>query len=421
MKFVLKTLIFFLLYTIVFRPQYFFLPASVNVTFGIIGILSYVLFNKEWILNNEGWEGIKPIFDSVLPFLVIAVLSGIFNLGGDGYFIKYAVSVFLSFFSLFTPVYLIYKVYGNVRFETILNYLILCNIVYLTLAVAMFLLPGLRDVLLSLLNSEERTLEALQITEGLRLQAFGTSFFNAGVMEGFFLVLLALCVKFEMFEKNGRIFLLLCILIFGLISFFLARTAVIGLLMALFILMTYYLGQSKRNIGEPITVIVVCVLAVVGIFACNPHVLDNFSSMFLWAFEAFYNYSYTGSFETYSTSTTLGMFEIIPDNIKTWMIGDSLWIDSRGAYYMETDVGWLRMTFYFGVLGVLSMLFYFFHSLRTIYVNHLYNYWGDKGYFAFRMMLIYVMIMNLKGFADIFYLSILFYYCECNSPSNETE
>lgn len=418
MKNCVKLVIVALLYIIIFKPEFIFFPASVSITFGSLGFLFFLVFCNEWVRNNEGWLGIKPILKAVSPFLIVAIISSVLNGGGDGFFIKYAVSVFLALFAFFTPIYLINKVYGEVSFEIVVKYIIVCNVIYLVLSVLMFLSSGLRDILLSFLRIEGGTLVALDISEGLRLQGFGVSFFNAGVIEGFYLILIALCIKFEVFGRGGRKILLICFLLFGLLGTFVSRTTLVGLLLGLLIIITYYIKTSPANIVEPISVLIVCSLIVGGIFVLNPNYFDDFSAIFKWAFEIFYNYAYTGNFETSSSNYTLRMYGIIPDNFKTWIIGDALWIDKRDfTYYMGTDVGWFRMVFYFGILGVISMCHYFYNSLKLVFENHMGNYWGEKGKTAFRFFLLYAIILNLKGFADVFFLSALFYFCECSNNS----
>ena len=415
MKFILKIASLILIYIVIFRLELKFLPFSVNVTFGIIGFLFYVLFQKEWKSNNKRWLGLRPVIKTVIPFVLVAIFTGILHPGGDWYFVKYVISVLLSFFSVFTPVYFLFKAYGEVKFATIVKYLIACNYSYMIVAVVMFIIPDIRDQLLSLLNEDEGTLEALERTEGLRLQAFGASFFNSGVIEGFFIILLALCLRLNVFNGGWRIFFIISILFFSLLGMFLARSTVFGIAVAFIVLVLHYI--KKGRIYEPIGAVVIS-LALVAVFMVkNPQLTRNFSDVMEWAFEAFYNYQSTGSFETYSSNNTLSMYKILPIDISTWIIGDGLWMDRSGrGYYMGTDVGWTRMIFYFGIVGVIAMCVYYIKSLKLIFQKHLYSFWGRNGKIAFWLLLLYTFLLNIKGFADIFYLCVVFYFCECSTP-----
>ena len=66
---------------------------------------------------------------------------------------------------------------------------------------------------------------------------------------------------------------------------------------------------------------------------------------------------------------------VFPDNLKTWLIGDAYaanpsdsqgeWFDpyyigpSFHGFYMQTDIGYCRYIFYFGVIGLLLYMGYF--------------------------------------------------------------
>ncbi len=58
---------------------------------------------------------------------------------------------------------------------------------------------------------------------------------------------------------------------------------------------------------------------------------------------------------------------IFPESLKTWVIGDGYFANSRydinylgtateGGFYMGTDIGYLRFLFYFGVIGLSAMI-----------------------------------------------------------------
>ena len=422
MKFILKITSLILFYIVIFRPELKLLPFSVNVTFGIIGMIFYVLFHKEMLFSNSSSNGLRPIVASILPFVMVSLITGVLHPDGDWYFLKYGFSVILSYFSVFTPVFFLFKGCGEVKFATVVKYLVACNYIYIIVALAMFIIPDIREIALSLLEEEDNTLAALERTEGLRLQAFGTSFFNSGVIEGFFIILLALCVRVDIFNSRWKIFFIISILFFSFLGMLLARTTVIGIAVAFILLILYYARNTKRMFYEPIMAILLSAVFVGTFVISNPQLTKNFSDVMEWAFEAFYNYKNTGSFETYSSNKTISMYQIIPNDLSTWIIGDGQWIDKSGmGYYMGTDVGWTRQVFFFGLVGVFSMCFYYLKTLKLIYVKHLKSFWGSYGTVALYSFLLYTFLLNMKGFADIFYLSIVFYFCECTKRPNKVK
>ncbi len=411
--FLIKILIIILVYILIFKPELRIFPASVSVTFGIIGSISYFIFHNDWKKRCSQWMGVRPIILCITPFVLVSVGVGLFHTDGDWYFVKYGLSVLFSFFSFFIPAYLLLKVYGEVKFETVVKYLVICNYLYIIIAFAMFVDSNLRDMMLSLQNLEEGFISALDRTEGLRLQAFGRSFFNAGVIEGFFIIIISLCISFGLVDERWRLFYYISLVFFFISGLFLARTTIIGSAIAVFLLIT---GNKYRNrrveFGTAIVISLLLLISAKFLLSSYFKVIED------WAFEAFINYSKTGTFETNSSNNTLGMFEILPSNMSTWLFGDGLWMDKSGyGYYMSTDIGWTRLLFFFGILGVLAMLFYYYKSLKLIFYYHLFPFWGRNGKRAFYAVLIYTILLNIKGFSDVFYLSVIFYYSNCSSKN----
>ena len=62
---------------------------------------------------------------------------------------------------------------------------------------------------------------------------------------------------------------------------------------------------------------------------------------------------------------------VFPDNVKTWIIGDGYFDGPSNTdpyyvgptmtgFYMWTDVGYLRLIFYFGLIGLFTFMLFFF-------------------------------------------------------------
>lgn len=133
-----------------------------------------------------------------------------------------------------------------------------------------------------------------------------------------------------------------------------------------------------------------------------------------WAFEIFISYFDDGTIETASTNHLKSMF-VYPETFKTYLIGDALFEDSSGAYYMNTDVGYLRLLFYWGVGGLFLFWLFQFYVYKNIYLLS----GKDKNIFSLICLIIfYVFVLNIKGFYDANFLAFLllgFYVSKNNS------
>ena len=145
-----------------------------------------------------------------------------------------------------------------------------------------------------------------------------------------------------------------------------------------------------------------CMLFVVFVITIVVYCYNNipeFRGYMEFGFQNFFNYNRTGEFTSQSTRNLMNMF-ILPDNMKTWIIGDALF-DVSGGFYMSTDVGYLRFIFYCGILGFMA-----FSSLFVFCTIELSRRWPRmKGLFI--TLLIWQAFFWIKGSADIFVIFAL--------------
>ena len=84
-----------------------------------------------------------------------------------------------------------------------------------------------------------------------------------------------------------------------------------------------------------------------------------------------------------------------PVEEKTFLIGDGKYTNEDGSYYMYTDAGYMRNILYFGILG---FIFLFLYQISFFI-------WDYKNLFINFIILIYILIMHVKG--DVLAFSII--------------
>ena len=120
----------------------------------------------------------------------------------------------------------------------------------------------------------------------------------------------------------------------------------------------------------------------------------------------FENYFVTGSVGTSSSDKMLEMY-IFPTNMYSWLLGDGIISNADGSYYMYTDVGFIRLIFYWGLIA--TILFYLY---RLYIVNSILVYLKNKPLQACMLVyFVFELICNLKGLVcgDVFLSWILIY------------
>ncbi len=269
----------------------------------------------------------------------------------------------------------------------------------------MFSIPALREFLNSIQIYNEHEIKVLQETQNFRLNGFGSRFFGAGIINGFALILITSLIKFHKKETKVLIlsFAYLFIFVFGMMM---ARTTIIGAFLSFVLLLIpqnlISITQIKKHLkfSYYITSIPICISVIIIIIF--PGIQQYITNIFKFGFEMFINYFSSNSFESESTNKMLEMY-IWPSSLKTYIIGDGLFTDLiTKKYYMNTDIGYLRLIYYFGVIGMMS-----YFTFQLVLINSIYKL--NRGYkYTFIIIFIYLIILNFKGFTDCFYICILF-------------
>lgn len=157
-----------------------------------------------------------------------------------------------------------------------------------------------------------------------------------------------------------------------------ARTTLVGVIVALVYLalnFKYVFVRADGRINYLFFWISVFLLLLIplSIYLYNNDAF--FHKQIRFAFEGFFNLFEKGEWEVDSTEKLKTMY-VFPDNLKTWLIGDGYFSNPRdtdpyyigqmsGGYYMGTDVGYLRFTFYFGVFGTLAFCYFMYQAYLT--------------------------------------------------------
>jgi hypothetical protein len=152
---------------------------------------------------------------------------------------------------------------------------------------------------------------------------------------------------------------------------------------------------------------VICILFL-SVFFLSEESKESLSASAEFGFEVFYNYFSGNGVKSASTDELYTMF-IWPEQLKTYIIGDGLFASPTNPieFYKGTDIGYLRLIYYFGIPGlIIFLIIQFLLVLRIAYKNKVHKH-------IFRFFIIqcfFMLVLNIKGYSDILYLNILFFY-----------
>ena len=340
-----------------FSLHFIFLPVRIRTVFAVVGI--FVIYRNKKFIKIPKIYYLKWRFLWILLFFlfIITLVSSVINSNFDSFFYRYPISIIMSFSSAYIYLMLIDKCYKKeIDAFFIKKLLVGACLMQCLISLLMFIMPGLKDVLLSVLSMTELGAQSMEsnVDNVRRLVSLGGGFFSCGTLLALGALLCAtLLVRSKKIEAIRHFVVLVMILVIGSM---IARTTLVGL----FIAFAYVILETHSSIKHKLFIFLLVLLLsflVITIYFVYLEGDPVFGLAFERGFSLFYDYQQTGEFtglESYATN------DIYPKTIKTWIIGDGLMSDPKDpdtSYYMGVDKGFLRLLFSLGLSGL------FFYSL----------------------------------------------------------
>ena len=357
---------------------------------------------------------VRPFGQMIVALMavgMISIVSILVNQTSDLEFVKYLVSMALIVGAAYFVSRCVTATYPGHAGKYLMFNLIACVALQCLLAIVLFVSEPTKDFLMSLVNASDVEADLISSTGEFRLLGFGSTFFGAGITNGMALLLIVFCFRHYVGTRRQALVLGFAYMFIGLVGILMSRTTVLGMLLSLVYLhLSLYFGDRETNRGfygrfmlsllTSAIVGLVIVFSVVDFSIMEP-VID-------WAFEPVINYFSGEGLKSASTDQLMDMYGGVDLLELPWWIGDAMFYDpsEAGTYYMHVDVGYLRLIYYFGIPG---LLVYFIFQFRAIAATFAF-FRRDQMFVA--AVLLYLVLLNFKGFADLFAFSILFFMCQ---------
>lgn len=377
-----------LLFLFIFNIALIFLPNGIRtrMLLGLCGMkdITY-LFSNKYVMSAM----LLNLYYIILSMFTMAV-----NSTNDYWFIQYAVLNMVYCLAALS--------FGKILSRLISIDSLILYIIYAILFNNIIAFGGfINESIYNIIYGIQHPIVSFSIQESnVRALGFGIgNFFKGGGISGLGIIF---AVYLYIRKKISGILCTSLVLTLFITGSFLARTTIVGFIGLLLLI-------NKENNSILLKrfwfLILIAVIALIVIVTVSNTGLINAE----WAFNPILNFIRNGDFENNSLSHLESMY-IFPQTIKTWIIGDGLFENSDGTYYMHTDVGYLRIIYYGGLL-LLSIFIIYQYVLVKIVGKIFKNHIEMK---LLYVIFLYVLILNLKGFVDfnyIFYLFIAYYVC----------
>lgn len=393
----LLLLYFLYIFNISFVPLPYFLRT--RLLLGALGIMLAFFLTKPSDLSKSILYLAGGFSLLLLPSGVTYAVNGVF----DGWFVQYAAQQLLHLFAAYLLVVLSLHFIRGFGLDALFWFVIYAVAINNLMALGMFFNPPLQEFMLSVQNHDEIAGSKLEEYLEMSFRFYGigiNTFFMGGLISGYTLLLLAYLIRKEPVGKRIVWYSILFLLI-AVTGVFIARTTLVGAGIGA----AYILCQAQWTTDFSVAAVrrnarfigVLLVVAVLGITMLNyvfPEAWD--SGVIGHAFELYLSLDSGGELATSSTDHLQSMY-VWPGEFRTWIIGDGKFNVAGGLFYMDTDVGYLRMIYYFGILGMAV-----FFAIQLFLVVRIQQFFFDLQITILMLAtFVYVLVLNLKALADV--------------------
>lgn len=379
-----------LMFVFIYPLQFTFFPLSTRYLLAIVGLI-LLITNKH--LFSKYVSGVLRF----VPILFFSVLTCLVNQTSDFGLWTTPIVYSLSFFS---AVGVISLTKTNNQ-ESFVDMFVMAVVIQMILHLIFFIFPEIEEMANLVLASTELAQESMESSLGVRMRGLGSAFFGTGVVNSIALILISF---FYSPSKKYHIIAYILIIVIGV---FASRTTLVGFLISFpLLLRRMRVPFRKVIVGACIFIFGISALAT----ALKNSGEQKYVNLFNFGFAFINDYESSKKFNTEDIDA-LSYSGRLPDNIKTWIIGDGLLADPQNpatAYYKHVDQGYLRCIFFYGLLGTISLLIGYY-----LEVNRVVRYNRDK---RFYILYFFYLVIMYKGLFDIFQYIIPFYLIKQAKP-----
>lgn len=354
---------------------------------------------------------------SVIAIVVslVGLASVVINNTRDFTYASYIISMWVWLGGAYFVVEVIRAVHKEVSVELICHYLIGVCVAQCIIAILIDNNPMIKD-LVNRFVMTSGFIDQNELVNKDRLYGIGCALDVAGTRFAAVLVMITALIGKHKGTNLYRLYIyLISFVVITVIGNMIARTTTVGVVLSLMYMLikaypySFSINKSSTGVFKHIIFLSVIVLPIIiSIYNSNPAVREDIR----FAFEGFFSLAEKGEWEVSSNERLMNMY-IIPDNVKTWIIGDGYFDGpsltdpyyvgpTMTGFYMWTDVGYLRFIFYFGVIGLAAFMFFFYKCGQTCAEK----FPNDRVMFWLIMLLNYIIWFKVS--TDIFLVFALF-------------
>lgn len=298
---------------------------------------------------------------SVLALMVslISLFSITTNNTPDNTYVSYILSAYVWLLAAYVVNSWIRLAYGSATIYRICNFII--GVCAIQCIIALLVVHN---------HAMQSFVDRITNTEWLRsvnrIYGIGVALDTAGIHLSLALIMISYILgnKANDMSYYSIFFYVLTFALIAIVGNMIARVTTIGMIISLLYLIykselyKFRLTLHQKKVWTMIFCVSIITIPIVIYFYITN---DVFCKNIRFGFEGFFSLIEKGKWDVASNNTLKSMI-VFPKTAQTWLIGDGYFINPKSdpyytgaitqGYYMNTDIGYLRFIFYFGLLGL---------------------------------------------------------------------
>lgn len=336
-----------------------------------------------------------------------SLLSMTLNNTTDNSYVGHIVSMWVWCGAGYFIVSLIKGIHGRASVEQLCQYMIAVGVCQCLIAIAIDNIPIVERFVHSFLAGNDFMGKAKGRTHGI-----GCGLDVGGARMAILLVMIAYLFPRAQRHKNYKMRTVLLLMAYGIIIIIgnmIGRTTTTGAIISILYFIYYFfwgntnMADERKSFFRNSFLLFLFFAITISVTLYNTN--SYWKEQFRFGFEGFFSLVEVGSWEVQSNDMLMeGM--IFPDNTWTWIIGDGYMADpdddpyyigeSSWGFYKNTDAGYSRFLFYFGLTGM-TIFSIFFIKVACVCIARFKDY-----KLLFLMILALCFIVWIKATSDLF-------------------
>lgn len=402
--------LFFLVYTIPLKVIPFGL--GTRMILSVLGLVVFVFnilkFKKKGIFKID----LNLILSFLILFLLllISVITILVNQSNDYSFLRTIFAIILNIFAS----YFVYTRFLKIKNFNVNQFVLIISLIpnlYLLLSLFVQISSEFRTIVINFLDPKDFIVfQLFNYSFSSKISGIGANPYVVGVFNAFTLVVLFVYLSLFKLKKRVKFYYFISIFFILIIGNMIARTTSIGLIIGFIYYLIYNFINLKIKISSLFNnifsiLIFTFFISMLPFFISDEIKLKLYNS-FNYAFELVINIIDGNGIRTASTEELKDMY-VFPNNIQTYLIGEGkMFLSDNISFYMDTDVGYLRLIYFFGIIGLLLYILLQIVPLVLMILNSKITFFK---YLSFLSIILFLILM-FKGLTDLYYIFALFYF-----------